>query len=254
MDIGGYVKAHPVQVGAVVVIGGIVFLALTGVVGGGSSSAAASDNGPSAAELAAQSQLQLAQIQAGAQNNALNEQLQEATLNYQYQMASLAAQSDLGLKQIQSNEVLETNQTAAELEALKAQLSSSDSQAKINADLQLGIISTVTNAQTATQQIAANAQIAQAQAAASASNKKSRNSLLGGIASGIFGLFSDRNLKRDIEQIGTLESGIGLYSYRYEWSDDYHIGVMAQELASVNPGAVFDRNGHLMINSQAPIR
>ena len=49
---------------------------------------------------------------------------------------------------------------------------------------------------------------------------------------------SDTRLKRDIAQVGELDNGIGLYRYRYLWSDTIYVGVMAQEVAAVMPEAV----------------
>ena len=51
-------------------------------------------------------------------------------------------------------------------------------------------------------------------------------------------VISDIRLKRDITQVGELDSGIGLYRYRYLWSDTTYVGVMAQEVAAVMPEAV----------------
>jgi hypothetical protein len=49
---------------------------------------------------------------------------------------------------------------------------------------------------------------------------------------------SDVRLKRDIVLLNRLDSGIGLYRYRYLWSDTIYVGVMAQEVARVAPHAV----------------
>ena len=49
---------------------------------------------------------------------------------------------------------------------------------------------------------------------------------------------SDIRLKRDIAQVGELDSGVGLYRYRYLWSDTTYVGVLAQEVAEVVPEAV----------------
>jgi hypothetical protein len=38
--------------------------------------------------------------------------------------------------------------------------------------------------------------------------------------------------------VGELASGLGLYRYRYLWSDTAYVGVMAQEVAAVMPEAV----------------
>jgi hypothetical protein len=49
---------------------------------------------------------------------------------------------------------------------------------------------------------------------------------------------SDIRLKRDIAQVGRLGNGLGLYRYRYLWSDTVYVGVMAQEVALIRPDAV----------------
>lgn len=49
---------------------------------------------------------------------------------------------------------------------------------------------------------------------------------------------SDRRLKTDIRLIEQDERGFGWYEYRYLWSVQRYIGVMAQEVRKVVPGAV----------------
>ena len=49
---------------------------------------------------------------------------------------------------------------------------------------------------------------------------------------------SDIRLKRDIALVGRRDDGLGLYRYRYLWSDTVCVGVMAQEVALVHPDAV----------------
>jgi hypothetical protein len=46
------------------------------------------------------------------------------------------------------------------------------------------------------------------------------------------GAVSDQRLKRDIQQLTTMPNGIKLYSFKYLWSDDLYVGVMAQDLLS----------------------
>jgi hypothetical protein len=56
-------------------------------------------------------------------------------------------------------------------------------------------------------------------------------------------------LKRDITQVGELDSGINLYRYRYLWSDTIFVGVMAQEVAAVKPEAVLrGADGYLRVD------
>lgn len=53
--------------------------------------------------------------------------------------------------------------------------------------------------------------------------------------------FSDERLKDDIEEVGELPSGEGVYEYHYRWEGEdepKHTGVMAQELEQTQPDAV----------------
>jgi len=60
---------------------------------------------------------------------------------------------------------------------------------------------------------------------------------------------SDIRLKRDIAQLGELDSGINLYRYRYLWSDTTFVGVMAQEVAAMKPEAVLrGADGYLRVD------
>jgi hypothetical protein len=60
---------------------------------------------------------------------------------------------------------------------------------------------------------------------------------------------SDVRLKRDIAQVGELDSGIGIYRYRYLWSDTTFVGVMAQEVAAMKPEAVLrGADGYLRVD------
>ena len=60
---------------------------------------------------------------------------------------------------------------------------------------------------------------------------------------------SDARLKRDIALIGRLDDGLGLYRYRYLWSDTVYVGVMAQEVALIHPDAVIHGfDGYLRVN------
>jgi hypothetical protein len=59
-----------------------------------------------------------------------------------------------------------------------------------------------------------------------------------GYAGGFGALFSDRRLKENISKVGQLDNGLNVYSYRYKSGGPMHIGVMAQEVMEVNPGAV----------------
>ena len=49
---------------------------------------------------------------------------------------------------------------------------------------------------------------------------------------------SDARLKRDVVLLCRLTNGIGLYRYRYHWSERLYVGVIAQEVAAIVPDAV----------------
>lgn len=51
-------------------------------------------------------------------------------------------------------------------------------------------------------------------------------------------IFSDVRFKRDITLLGRRDDGLGIYSYRYLWSDTVYTGAMAQEVALIHPAAV----------------
>lgn len=60
---------------------------------------------------------------------------------------------------------------------------------------------------------------------------------------------SDIRLKRDIALVGRLDNGLGLYRYRYLWSDAEYVGLMAQEVALIQPKAVLHGfDGYLRVN------
>jgi hypothetical protein len=57
---------------------------------------------------------------------------------------------------------------------------------------------------------------------------------------------SDQRLKRDIEQIGTHESGVGIFRFKYLWSDTPYVGVLAQDVLEHVPEAVTVGPGDFM--------
>jgi len=62
-------------------------------------------------------------------------------------------------------------------------------------------------------------------------------------------LFSDRRLKRDIYHIGAFPSGVPLYIFRFHGFDDWHVGVMADEVLDFIPQAVSEHeSGYLQVN------
>lgn len=70
---------------------------------------------------------------------------------------------------------------------------------------------------------------------------------VGGVMGGVQqlgGIFSDRRLKEDITPVGKLDNGLTVYSYRYKAGGPVHIGLMADEVEKIAPGAVGDIGGY----------
>jgi hypothetical protein len=60
---------------------------------------------------------------------------------------------------------------------------------------------------------------------------------------------SDFLLKHDVVRIGNLSEGIDLYRFKYNWSDQIYVGVIAQEVQAVRPDAVSrGGDGYLRVN------
>jgi len=60
---------------------------------------------------------------------------------------------------------------------------------------------------------------------------------------------SDIRLKNDINYIFTLNNDIPFYTFKYNWSDDIHIGTMAQDIEGIIPDAVrTNEHGYKMVD------
>ena len=71
----------------------------------------------------------------------------------------------------------------------------------------------------------------------------------GGKAGMGFGnMFSDRRLKKNIKHISTRPDGLNVYEFDYVWGGGRQIGLMAQEVQTIYPGAVSESGGYLMVD------
>lgn len=92
----------------------------------------------------------------------------------------------------------------------------------------------------------------QSQAQQAAANRAAQQQ--SGLAGGLFSLgsaaimASDVRVKKNIRKVGDLKPGIGLYAYEYVWGGGERVGVLAQEVAAVNPAAVMSNGGMLSVN------
>jgi hypothetical protein len=61
--------------------------------------------------------------------------------------------------------------------------------------------------------------------------------------------YSDKRLKEDMELVGHTHDGLPIYVYRMKSGGPKKMGVMAQDVEKVNPGAVTqDRQGYKMVD------
>jgi hypothetical protein len=78
------------------------------------------------------------------------------------------------------------------------------------------------------------------------------NSALGGLFGTAMSI-SDKRLKSEIQRVGTLDNGLGVYSYRL-MGGPMQIGVMAQEVQKSNPDAVvMGADGLLRVNYEKAV-
>lgn len=84
------------------------------------------------------------------------------------------------------------------------------------------------------------AEAASYQAQASAAKTSGIGGIIGGIAKGIFSIFSDARLKREITLIERREDGLGIYTFKYLIGDQVFRGVLAQEVYMLYPHAVVE--------------
>lgn len=68
------------------------------------------------------------------------------------------------------------------------------------------------------------------------------------------GFLSDRRVKTDVSQVGTLDNGLPVYAYRYIWGGPMQIGVMAQDVEKVKPEAVAEFGGIKAVNYAEAVR
>ena len=74
---------------------------------------------------------------------------------------------------------------------------------------------------------------------------------IGSIAS----MFSDIELKQDIIEVGRLYNGLPVYLYTYKGDNTPRIGLLAQQVACINPDAVcIDKSGFLKVNYELACR
>lgn len=102
------------------------------------------------------------------------------------------------------------------------------------------------------------AQVAAGQQAANAQNTSSGLGLAGTIAGGLFSMFSDAKLKRNIVPIDVLPNGLPVYEYNYIWDEKdtpVRVGLIAQDVLQVHPDAVsIDESGFYKVDYSKAVK
>lgn len=199
-----------------------------------------SDAQSQAAQTAAQEQITKWTLDA-------SQAMQDSNNAFQLDYATAANATAVQIQQMQAS--LMNNQMLVNRDVTLAGLQNQTDQATIFANLSLNttysnnstqqaIIATTVNAQTEQERIMATNQTEQARIAASTSKHNSNNGLFGSIIGGVLGLFSDRRLKTNIQIVGYRPDGLAIYAYNYKGGARRHLGVMADEVATLRPEAL----------------
>lgn len=232
MQITQYVKDHPWATGIIVVVGGFIFLMIFR--GGSSSGSGSGYTGPSAdAQLAADTQIQSAQIAASAQAAQYNAAAQVAQIGAGVQMNSdnKAAEVAMAAIQAQKDAVTSTNDTIYHtiLERNPGGFETRD------------ILVALATGQPQMSTSNTMAHITTKQVNQSSGGIAGVINSLGNLAKGGASLataFSDQRLKENIHFVGYDKNGLSIYEWNYRGSKRKYRGYIAQDVARSHPEAV----------------
>jgi hypothetical protein len=82
-------------------------------------------------------------------------------------------------------------------------------------------------------------------------NKTNASQITSGIGTAVCvaaGMMIALRLKKDVSRNGTRSDGLGVYEFSYIWGGPRQVGVMADEVLKVYPGAVFAVNGFFAVD------
>ncbi len=273
MSVMEYIKEHPWTVAGIV--GGVVVLYLLYSSGSSAPAATAATNAANADPA-----LQIAQLQLTGQNQALQEKLAEtqtttaasvaiAQLQAQLGIFGASASRDVSLAGIQAQEDIQLSGQQSQVQLAQIEQATNQMQIAATRDIAIGNAATYAhiadvNAATVIANTQANVDIAQItsnervtinSAQQKTAQKSSSNSLISGIvgaaASVLPFLFSDGDLKIDIQTIGYDAKGRRWIQFRYAGDRTMKLrtGVVAQEILASDPGAVARHSsGYLMVD------
>lgn len=253
-------KARPFLIGGGVLLLGVVLFSLVKNAGGGSQ--AGTSSGPSealqAAQLQANTQVTLAQIQANAQGTGVAAQLQAAMdansrdinlatiaanshladndAQLQLGLANLSAQQNIAAMANQTQQLGLQAQTAVQIAGINAQTLNTQAQF----DFLTNQSAIQANRDVDLANIGANAQTQQAQIAGKVAKNNSTWSTIGSVAVAALAFFSDTRVKKSITWTGIRDDNVSTYRWEYDSAFDKspRMGYLAQNVRSVYPQAV----------------
>lgn len=173
--------------------------------------------------------------------------MQVSNNNFQLDQAQVASQSTITLANIASliaGKQIDSN-AAITHDALQAGIVRDTLNANLMRDInnsnnaaQVSVVTSSYTAATEQARIAGNVSTHLSDNNASASKHSSTMGVVGSVLGGILSIFSDSRLKTDAKLVAMTDDGIGIYSYRYRDSKETVLGVMADEVAVMQPFAL----------------
>lgn len=252
-----YAKSHPWAFGIIVVIGGLIFFK---VALGSSSSSSSSDGtaaAPTDAEVTANATIQAAQIAASAQAAQYGAQVSIAQIGAGVQENADNLSADVAKTSLGDQTIVYNNY----IQALKETTLGAQNVAITQyGDIVAGLPG-VAKKDRGT--VLSNLSGGSQPTASAIGAGQAGNSLggiigsIGGAASAIGSLFSDQNLKENIQYQGEdPKTGLGIYTYNYRGSKRQRRGFIAQDVAAKRPDmvSVDPSTGYLKVAPSLAIR
>lgn len=240
MQITQYVKEHPWATGVIVVVGGFIFLMIFR--GGSSSGSGGNAAGPSDAEIAANAQIQAAQIAATAQAQQAGAAVQAAQIGANVQMNSDNKAAEVYMRQIEAEQTLGSQYLSASENVSKEQIYS-DERVRANAiSAQQGLGKDYAQRGAIIQSAISLTPVGVTYAPAKQPNYGNSAAgiigSIGSLAGSVTSIFSDQRLKENIRFLGYDSKGLEVYEWNYKGSKKKHVGYVAQSVARSNPEAI----------------
>jgi hypothetical protein len=254
MKIIEYAKAHPWQTGVIVVVGGLIFIVISGVFSGGDGGSSGGNvSRPSDAEIAANAQIQAAQIAASAQIAQGAQAVQAASVGAGVQMNSDNKAAEIAMRALELE--AQTNREAIGLQKglYEAQIAAQQ-QANANFFASLGRVQKKKRDDVLQAYVTGQPFYSGTGQGSTANFFNSAGGFLknfGDAAGSIASLFSDQRLKENIVLVGQDKRGRNVYEWNYKGATARRRGYIAQDLNRNQPELVdmnYNNRGYATLN------